>query len=274
MADIFKKIAGIIGNLFHFDGGEGPLLKNNASTLEVRTFDDSAFGKLRVATPTGDNDAVNKLYADTLEKPLIIKRQADTSSSIPGNTAVRGFVVVSTAGSGAAIGDVLYDDGSNTGTMAILTAVEGRTIAVTDALGGGTVTFNADTIYLWDEDGGAWLGIGDLGTVTGALRVLRYAITNSASQDSSSTLPAGARVFEARCEVTTPYSGGAVITVGRVGDTDAFIEAGDIKEQNAGLYSVDQDTLVASASVVRTTITGAPAAGAGVVTVFYSVVNV
>ena len=164
---LFRKLRGIIGAILQLDAkNNGPQLKNNSGAMEIRNGDDTGFAVARVATPVGDNDAVNKKYADTLEKPIIVSRQADTSTSIPNNTTTRGFVVVTTAGSGASIGDILYDDGSNSGQMEILAAIEGRTIAVTDALSGGTISFEADSIYIWDEDGTAWVKIGDIGSVT------------------------------------------------------------------------------------------------------------
>lgn len=274
----YSKLRGTIETIFQF-GTDRAAIRSQAggSILEVRNSADSAFGILRAATPVDDNDVVTKKYADTLEKPIIVKAQADTSVSIPNNTAVRRFLVVTTAGNGAVIGDLLYDNGLNDANpMEILAAVEGRCMAVTDSLSGGTVTFEPDSIYIWDEDGTEWIKIGDIGSVTGAIRELRYVIDNSATQDSTAEMPANARVSECQVIITTQYSGGATITVGTTGDTDAFQVAGDNNPQKGGvpnIFSVPQDTDVGgSASVVRTTIAGAPAAGAGVVVVKFSTV--
>jgi len=275
-SNIYKNLEGTLATIFQF-GIDRPNIRSLVTgELEVRNAADSGYAIMRVATPVGDNDAVNKLYADTLSKPLIVSRQANTSVSLPANTGVRGFVVVSTAGSGAAVGDILYDDGTGAGTMTILPAIEGRTIAVTDALTGGTVTFETDSIYIWDDDGTAWLKIGDIGSVTGAIRAIRYTITNAASQDSASSIPANERILLAWFEVTTPYSGGAAIAVGNTTTTDLFMGTAQNKPQGAAgkIYTVEQDTANGgSPSVVRTTITGAPAAGAGVVMVWFTSPN-
>lgn len=270
---LVKKMLGIIGDRLHIDFvNDGPMIKNNAGVLEIRDADDVALAIVRGATPVGDNDLVNKLYADSLSKPLIISRQADTSAAIPNNTAVRGFVVVSTAGTGAVIGDLLFDDGSNSGLMTILPAIEGRTIAITDALTGGTVEFTTDSIYIWDDDGTVWVKVGDVGNVTGAMRVIRYVINNSASQDSATSIDSGNIVHSAQLKLTTSYSGGANINIGTTADDDLILDQLDNNPQKPAdtIFLVEQDTVWPINSIIRTTIGGAPGAGAGVVTVIYS----
>lgn len=271
MAGIYKKLLGTIETVFQIGLG-GPKLKNNSGVVENRNADDNGYVIVRGAAPVGDNDLVTKSYADSLDKPRVVSRQADCSSALPNNTAVAGYVVVSTAGSGAAIGDLLYDDGSSSGTMDIISASEGRTIAVTDSLSGGTATFDADSIYIWDEDGSSWVKVGDIGNVTGGVRVVRYVIDNTAAQDSTTSIPANARVLRASVEITTPYSAGATISVGNTSTADLIIATTDNDALTANTYQVDQNTdWGSSATVVRTTVAGTPAAGAGVVTVEFSV---
>lgn len=275
MADIFKNLRGIIGSLFQI-GHSGPNIKNNNGVVEFRNADDNGYAIARSAAPVGDNDVTNKKYVDSLEKPLIVKRQADCSVAIPNNTTVRGYVVVTTAGSGAAIGDILYDNGlDDSQPMEILTSIEGRTIAVTDSLTGGTVSFEGDSIYVWDEDTTTWLKIGDVGGVTGAVRCIRKVIDNSASQDSSSSIPANARILSCNLEITTAYSGGATIAIGNSGNTSLIMATTENNPQKSSrTYSKEQDTgWGGTALPVRTTITGAPSAGAGVVTVLYASPN-
>jgi hypothetical protein len=272
MASTLEKISGFIGSVFQWGVG-GPKIKANAGAFDHRNAADSAYAIVRGATPVGDNDLVTKFYADTLEKPTIIKRQADCSAALPPNTGVRGFVVVSTAGTGAAIGDILYDNGTSSGTMSIVAATEGRCLAVTVALSGGTATFTADSIYIWDLQGPSWLKIGDIGSVTGAIRMIRYTITNAASQDSASTIPASCRVVRSRLEITTPYSAGATISIGQAGALAAFMATTDndpVAATANDAFEVPQDTVSnVSALVIRTTIAGSPAAGAGIVTIWY-----
>jgi hypothetical protein len=267
----YSKIRGTLETIFQFGKG-GPQIRDNAGVIEARNAADSDYVRVKVLAPVDDNDAVTKFYADSLAKPIIMRDQVDTSSSIPNNTAVRGFLLVTTAGSGAVIGDVLYDNGLNDASpMQILAAVEGRAIAITDAMSGGTISLDPDSIYLWDADGGSWVKIGDIGSVTGAVREIRYALDNTASQDSVSELPANAIISDAYVEIVTPYSGGGTIEAGDTVTSDKFMAQADIDPQTAGIYHVPQLTdQGGSASVVRATIGGAPAAGAGFLVIKYS----
>lgn len=269
--NFWENLAGTFSDLFGVGGSNGPTFKDNSGVLEVRNSDDSAFQIARGLTPVGNDDFVTKLYADSLEKPLIVSRQADCSVSLPNNTAVQGWVVVSTAGSGAVIGDMLFDDGSGSGTMAIVSVVEGRTIAVTDSLSGGTATFDADSIYIWDSDGSAWIKIGDIGSVTGARRTIRVALGFTAAQDTTTQIPAGNRVWGCWLEVTSPYNGGATISVGDTVTADKFMTTLQNNPQAASRYHVKQDTSQAAASVVRTTVTGGTL-GAGVLVIEFGAI--
>src|SRR5258708_5757721 len=105
----------------------------------------------------------------------------------------------------------------------------------------------------------------------GAVRAIRYAITNAASQDSVTVIPAGAVVLRASVEVVTPFSAGATIEVGQAGSLTLLELPGDNLATSAGIYQVPQDTpWGAAALAVRTTVGGAPAAGAGFVFVEYA----
>ncbi len=135
-----------------------------------------------------------------------------------------------------------------------------------------TAQAQAAFIELYDD---TWWN-GDVGNVTGAKRVVRYAIDNTADQDSTFQIPANAIIHEAILKITTSYSGGASISIGNSTDPDLIMLTTDNKPQAAAgrLYSVEQDTdWGVAADEVKTTISGAPAAGAGVVIVTFSLPN-
>jgi hypothetical protein len=276
----FKKLDGNIGESFQLDVvNDGPMIKHDGlGAAQVRNAADSDYETLSVGQPTNPQHAATRLYVDSVSKPLIVVGQFDGNDALPANTAVIRYLVVTTTGANATIGEIIYDDGTNTGTTQVLSAENGRTISTTTTLTGGTISFDADAVYHWDADGSSgtsnvWVKISDVGNVTGALRVISYLITNAATQDSTAQIPAGAYVLEARLTVTTPYSGGATIEIGTTADADAFQTTTDNKADKGSppnRFVKDQETLVASASVVRTTIAGAPAAGAGRVTVLYA----
>jgi hypothetical protein len=275
----FHKIDGQVGtNGFQLDHvNAGPLFKNDGGNAQVRNAADSGFVPVKAGNPTDPQHLATRNYVDSISKPLIVVGQHDGGVAIPANTGAIRYLVVTTTGGNATIGEVLYDDGSSVGTMTVLAAENGRTISTTTTLAGGTISFTADSIYQWDADGSSgaantWVKIGDVGNVSGAVRTISYTIDNSAQQDSTAVLPAGALVLEARLTVTTAYSGGATIEIGTTGDADAFQATTDNNPQAGGVpnrYTKYQET-VATASVVRTTIAGAPAAGAGRVTILYT----
>ena len=272
MADLFKKIKGVVGSVFQLGKGEGILFKSTGTDNgEVRNSTDTGYARLKVLAGTNDNDAVNLKQLNTASKPTIVSDQADTSVSIPSNTGVKRTLVVTTAGSGASIGDLLYDDGSGVGTMEILTAVEGQTIAVTDALTGGSISFDPDSIYIWDADNTQWTKIGDIGAVTGAVRMVRFAIDNTASQESTFEIPANDIVESVHLEVTTAYSPGATIEIGKTGSTDALMASTDNNPQlSSSAYECEERVDFGPSDGILVTVGGAPAAGAGIVTVRFA----
>lgn len=108
--------------------------------------------------------------------------------------------------------------------------------------------------------------------LSGVERVIRYAIGTGATQDSATSIPANAIVLEAWVDVQTPYSGGTTISLGRAGSTSLLQATTDNNPLAAGIYILQQDTSWGGAALpVRTTIAGAPGAGAGFVVVKYCI---
>jgi hypothetical protein len=106
--------------------------------------------------------------------------------------------------------------------------------------------------------------------VAGAVRCIRFAV-GTATVSSVTAIPANARVVEARFEVTTQYDVGTDIDVGDGVTADLIMDTTDIQERVIGTYTVEQDTDWTTGNVVTVTVSGAPAAGAGVCMVFYTV---
>lgn len=278
MANLLEKITGTISSFFQIGVG-GPRVKNNGGLIEARNAADSGFVIVRGATPVATNDLTTKQYVDTISKPFLCSAQFNGSSSLPNNSSVEKYIIVTTTGVNASIGQVLWDNGLNDGnTVTVLGPTNGMCVAIQAALSGGTITFQTDSIYIWDNPSTTWIKIGDIGSVTGAIRLIRYAITNAATQDSTSTIPTTAFIVKSRLQLTTPYSGGATISVGQPGATTAFMLTTDndpVGYAANDAFEVPQDTAAVSpANVVRTTVGGSPAAGAGIVSVWYSSPNV
>lgn len=109
-------------------------------------------------------------------------------------------------------------------------------------------------------------------SVTGAVREIRFATDNTASQSSATSIPANARIVESEFVVSTPYSGGSAVAFGRTGSTSLIMATTDNLPTVANTYQVPQDTAFGgSALPLLVTVTGAPAAGVGVAIVRYTV---
>ncbi len=112
----------------------------------------------------------------------------------------------------------------------------------------------------------------DSGGASGAVQEIRFAIGTGALQTSVTSIPASAFVSECSVEITTPYSGGATISVGQTGGSVTLFQlTTDNLATASGTYTVAQDTATAGApATVSVTVGGAPGAGVGVVIVKFS----
>jgi len=107
---------------------------------------------------------------------------------------------------------------------------------------------------------------------TGATQTLRMAVGTAASQSSTNNIPANAIIENIMLDVTTPFSGGATISVGQTGSTALLMATTDNFPQTAGQYYIAEDTSWgASALQLLVTVGGAPAAGVAAVRVEFSV---
>jgi hypothetical protein len=230
---------------------------------------------VRGAMPVGDNDLVTKAYADQLAARFIVTAQFNGANPLPNNTGVEHFIVVTTTGPNAAIGQLLWDNGSGSGVTQLISLASGNAIVPTIAMSGGTITLLPDSIYVWDAGSSSYVNASG-SSMSGAIREVRYAITNAASQDSASLIPANAIIVGCRIKITTPFSAGATITVGQAGNLTLLQQASDNLPTVAADPGYDTPLDVAwgaAALAVRTTVGGAPAAGAGFVSVWYTVPN-
>lgn len=268
---LWAKVRGTIETIFQI-GLSGPQIKNNSGNVDVRNSADTGYVIVRGGTPVGDNDLTTKSYVDQISKPIPATLQFNGNNTLPTNSATEQWYVVTTTGPNATIGQLLWDDGSATGTVTVMPALNGRVIGIQSAFVGGTITFLADSLYMWDTS--SWFNVSG-SAVSGALRMIRLPVATAAATSSATQIPANAVIQTAILEVTTPYSAGATISLGISGTATLFMLTTDNLPQASGLYKVDQDTSVGgSAAALLVTIGATPAAGASNAIVFYSVANV
>src|ERR1035437_3505173 len=211
---IFSKIAGTITSFFQIGGPAGPGINDNAGTLEAKNAANNNFVTMSGALPTLDQHFATKAYVDTVSsKPIPVTLQFNGNNPLPSNSTTEQWYVVTTTGPNASIGQILWDDGLNTGTVTVISSIIGSSIITTAAFVGGTLSLGANQFYVWT--GSAWLDI--IPSVSGAIYELRTVINNSASQNSVTTIPANAYITKISLVITTPYSGGATIAIGQTG---------------------------------------------------------
>jgi hypothetical protein len=268
---LFQKLAGVMG-FFQVGGPAGSGLNNNAGVLESKNAANSAFVVHRAATPVGDNDLTTKQYVDTIFKPIPVSLQFNGNNALPANTGTEQYYITTTTGPNAAIGTVIWDDGTGVGTAVVLPAKTGNEIVTTTSFSGGTITLQTNQNYVWS--GAAWTNISP--NVSGVVLAIRMAITTAASQSSATSIPANAIVHSVLVNVTVGYSAGTTIAIGQAGTTTLLQATTDntptVANTPGYLSELDQ-AWGASALPVLVTVAGAPAAGAGFVTVLYSLPN-
>jgi hypothetical protein len=105
----------------------------------------------------------------------------------------------------------------------------------------------------------AYTDAGDVGA-SGAVQEIRIAVA-LVTVSSVTSLPIGSIIVDAQLDITTPYSGGATISLGQTGAVAEFQATTDNLPQATGLYQNMQDTAAASTNPLLVTVVGAPAAG-------------
>jgi hypothetical protein len=201
-------------------------------------------------------------------KPIPCTVQISGASAVPTNSTTVQWYVVSTSGVNASIGQIYYDDGSNSGNCTLFSAASYGTIFTPSALSGGTVTFSAGTYYYWT--GSAWTA--QTVTVAGAVYQTTVTIGTSATYSSTAQIAANAIINRVHTKVTTGYSGGATISVGITGTATLFAGTADSVATTIDEYSKLQHTSVGgSAATALVTIGGSPSVGAGTVDICWSV---
>lgn len=115
----------------------------------------------------------------------------------------------------------------------------------------------------------AYVDAGDVGA-SGAVQEIRIPVA-LVTTSSTTSIPLGSIIIAAELDVTTPYSGGATISLGQTGSVAEFQATTDNLPQSTGDYAVPQDTAAASSNPLLVTVAGAPAAGAAQAIVRYVV---
>jgi len=273
---IWKNLLGTAQDLFRLTfTGNG--IKNHADGVEIRLGDDSASANLVVARPQGANEDVHAAtYLDVKDRVFLIEWAFDGATPpVAGtNTGLYGFC--HTSGGGYNAGEVYFDDGASL----VLQDVYKMQCLTTSLAVTGTVSLLEDGLYQ-AETGAApftWTLKGDLVPSTIGLDqtiLVPYSFSDMGSTvDSTTNIPAGARVKQATALVTTPFSGGAAPTLAISINGAAPINlqlTTDNDLTTAAQYDADDlvEVTAGNGGPVRCTLAGTATAGVGVAAITY-----
>lgn len=107
---------------------------------------------------------------------------------------------------------------------------------------------------------------------SGSLRCIGFAIGTAGTYSSTAQIPAGAFVYRTLLSVTTAYSGGATISVGKTGSVSLVMTTAQNVPDQLGAYERAEEPVdFGGPANVLVTIGGGPSVGVGRVDVFYAI---
>lgn len=241
-------------------GKGGSKIKDSSGVVELRNNADSAYAIVRGDHPVGDNDLVTKRY---LETRADVQVTGQINGGSPPAVVPGAVYIVTTAGGTYALKELYYGGAA---AWEAITVPEGLTVVITDALTGGTDEYEADTIYVWDEDGSTWVKVGPSADVTGVEKNERVTIdyTDVGDNNVGSAVPTNGIVNKVLVNVTQAFNGTTpALKIGDVGDDDRLMAVAEVDLTTVGRYVVDCYHLYGSATQVlaNLAIGGTPTAG-------------
>lgn len=293
MAD-FKNF-GIKGTGDDVQLGKGnPRIKVSGSDILVRNAADTAYVNLSALDPTADQHVATKGYVDAVASGLDLKASvrvkttaniADLLAGAPlvvdGVTLVAGNRVLVTAQTTASGNGIYSVTTAGTGVNGVWARASDADVSA--EVTSGMFTFveegaiHADQGWVLVTNNPITLGTTALsftqfsgtGIFTQDVLYRQQALTTTASQNVGAVVPATAKVQSVKLTISTAYSAGGTIAIGD--GTNTYMTAGENDAQVVGTYIAEMlTTSVVAATQLVATISGAPAAGVGVVHVDYT----
>lgn len=266
---LMTNILGTLSQLFKIGGKSGIAIKNNSGVAEIKNAGDTALATLRAAQ-VGASPNLNDVatYFDAMGvDPNIEFGFAGASAPTAGtNTGKFGFC--HTSGGSYTAGDVVYDDGTSLIKSNVTKGFTTKS-AIT-----GTISLIANGVY--KKEGSSFVLKGDgSGTSTGMVLAIELAYTfGSTTVDSTTNIPANARVVRVENVVGTAFNGTSpTVAVTVNGSTPVTIMAtteSDLTTVNQYESLAVTDIAAANEGKARLTVSGGSATtGAGKVYVFY-----
>jgi len=272
MADV--KNYGISGVSADVELGKGGArLTNNSDVVEAKGTA-GALTQVRGADPVGDSDFVTKKFLQTRAN-VFVTGQIDGNSPPSAATAGAGAIYVCTTTGGTYTVDLLYrSNGSTWEDIFSGSTPEGLDITVTDDLTSGTVEYQGDHRYVWDEDNTQWVDVGTAVSATTLQRTARLALAfDTTSPAAIVTVPDNSRPNRIVVNVTQVFDGTTpTLTIGDTSDPDRLATAVETDLTTAGIYVIDCYHNYATSTAVEAALTVSGASqGTAQIEVFYSI---
>jgi hypothetical protein len=239
-----------LGALVELSKG-GANLKNNAGVLEARNNADSAMAIMRGADPVSATDFVTKQYLEAAGAIAVIGNIYDSGGSTPASTQFtgagqEGAIAICNESVGSFTDTYLYrldtwNTDVATSTWTEIVPSEGNSMAITDTTSGGSPTYTAEHMYIYDADGGTWVDVGSAYTADAITKSFRAALVFGTSSPLAIGTPAAnSIVTQVMVDVTEAFDGTApTLNVGTAGTADLYMDETEIDLTTIGTYIVD-----------------------------------
>lgn len=239
-----------LGALVELSKG-GANIKNNAGVIEARNNADSALAIIRALDPVGPNDVITKQYMEAHAAIAVIGNIYDSGASTPASTQFTGAgqegkIAICNESVGSFTATYLYrldtwltDVASSTWTEIVPS--EANQMAISDTSSGGTPTYTAEHVYVYDADGGTWVDAGSAYTANKINKHFRAALAfGTSSPLAIGTPPANSIVSKLIVDVTEAFDGTApTLNIGTAGTADLYMDETEIDLTTIGTYIVD-----------------------------------
>lgn len=274
MANIFKVIKGVMGDIFQIGGPSGNQIKTVGDGLAVRDSSDSNPLNLTVKQATGLVSGHSTAWQDLRDvNPLI--EFSFAGSSPPGTGANAGtYGFCHTSGGAYNAGQIYYDTGA---TLLATKVFVGMTIN-TSSVVTGTISLIANGIYVAHTSSApfTWTLKGDgAADSAGYVKQIKLALTTAASTVSTTSIPSGAKVLEVSTDVEVAYNNAATLEVIVDGSVSNLTVQSSAENSllTAAVYKSEPIDLTVNANTegpIRATITGGPSQGSGELVITYT----
>ena len=241
----------------------------STKAIEARNNVDDAYVKIRADHPVDANDVVTLRYLQT-KGAVIVLGQIDGGGSIPSASPAGRMFICTTTGTIYTVKYLYYANGSS---WEEVIPSEGLSVAVTDALTGGTIEFEADHKYIWDADGSTWLNLGVYVPLSESIqcKTVDLVFGSSGSVNIGAALPANATVLRTSINVVQAFNGAApTVKIGDAGVTDNLMSTTGNSLKETSLFITENSYLyVLATQLIATYVADGSSAGSAKIIVQY-----